>query len=414
MQRLTKFSALAVAALAVVLALVVSLAWLESGEEPIAPPTPPVLFNEELVQQIYSRVSPAVVVIRADLKLGDTFTPITSGSGFLVDKAGYIATNNHVVQGADRILVELPDGTVTSADVLGTSPGNDLALLKIDAALVTNIQALSLGDSSQVHPGQMAVAIGSPYGLGGSITVGVVGGINRVLGSDVARPVHGILQTDAVTNPGDSGGPLLDRSGTVVGINTAVQIGPLDFEAGSAVRRIGFALPINTLVRLWPMLIEQQVIQSNLFGIAGITISDLLAKRLDLPVQTGVYVSRVLPDSPAGLAGLVSAGAGSHSSSAGGDIIVAVDGVPVVSTAEFFVEIDSHFPGDEVILSVVRERLQFDVPVTLAAWPVDGNPFANTADAGQLDSNIPLLPYPFVPVVPGFSFPQLIPERSPK
>ena len=331
-----------------------------------------------------------------------------------MDKAGYIATNNHVVQGTDRILVELPDGTVTSADVLGTSPVNDLALLKIDAALVTNIQALSLGDSSQVHPGQMAVAIGSPYGLGGSITVGVVGGINRVLGSDVARPVHGILQTDAVTNPGDSGGPLLDRSGTVVGINTAVQIGPLDFEAGSAVRRIGFALPINTLVRLWPMLIEQQVIQSNLFGIAGITISDLLAKRLDLPVQTGVYVSRVLPDSPAGLAGLVSAGAGSHSSSAGGDIIVAVDGVPVVSTAEFFVEIDSHFPGDEVILSVVRERLQFDVPVTLAAWPVDGNPFANTADAGQLDSNIPLLPYPFVPVVPGFSFPQLIPERSPK
>ena len=414
MQRLTKFSALSVAALAVVLALVVSLAWLESGEEPIAQPTPPALFNEELVQQIYSRVSPAVVVIRADIKLGDTFTPITSGSGFLVDGAGYIATNNHVVQGADRILVELPNGTVTSADVLGTSPGNDLALLKIDAALVTNIQPLSLGDSSQVHPGQMAVAIGSPYGLGGSITVGVVGGINRVLGSDVARPVHGILQTDAVTNPGDSGGPLLDRSGTVVGINTAVQIGPLDFEAGSTVRRIGFALPINTLVRLWPMLIEQQVIQPNLFGIAGITINDLLAKQLDLPVQTGVYVSRVLPDSPAGLAGLVPAGAAGRSSSAGGDIIVAVDGVPVVSTTEFFVEIDSHFPGEEVILSLVRERLQFEVPVTLAAWPVDGNPFGNTADAGQLDSNIPLLPYPFVPVVPGFSFPQLIPERSPK
>ena len=414
MHRLTKFSALAVTAVAALLALVVTLAWLGSGEEIVEPSAPITLFNEELVQQIYSRVSPAVVVIRADLKSDDTFTPITSGSGFLIDRAGHIATNNHVIQGADRVLVEFPNGTVTLAEVLGTSPGNDLAILQIDAGLVANTQPVSLGDSSKAQPGQMAVAIGSPFGLGGSITVGVVGGINRVLGSDVARPVHGILQTDAVTNPGDSGGPLLDRSGTVVGINTAVQAGPLGFEAESSGRRIGFALPINTLVRLLPMLVEQQVIQPNLFGIAGITIDDMLAKQLDLPVRSGVYVTRVILDSPAQQARLVPAGAGSRRSSAGGDTIVAVDGVPVVSTTEFFAELDNHYPGDEVMLSAVRKRVQFEVAVTLAPWPKDGNPFVNSANVGQQASDDPVPPYPFVPLVPGFSFPSLLPERSSK
>ena len=414
MQKLTKFSTLAVAAVAGVIALVMTLAWLDSGEEPLAPSPSTVLYDEDLVQQIYNRVSPAVVVIRADLKSGGSFTPITSGTGFLVDRAGHIATNNHVIQGADRVLVEFPGGSIASAEVLGISPGNDLAILEVDAGLAANIRPVTLGDSSQLQPGQMAVAIGSPYGLGGSITVGVVGGINRVLGSDVARPVHGILQTDAVTNPGDSGGPLLDRSGAVVGINPAVQIGTLGLEAERANRRIGFALPINTLVRLLPMLIDQQVMEPNLFGIAGITINDLLVKQLDLPVQSGVYVTRVLVDSPAKRAGLVPAGAGNPRSSAGGDIIVAVDGVKVVSTSEFFTELDAHFPGDEVTLSMVRKRVQLEVPVTLAAWPEDGNPFANAADIALKDPSIPPPPYPFVPVVPGFSFPQLYPERPSK
>lgn len=347
--------------------MVVVLAWLRPGEERVTPSGSAALFDEELVQHIYKRVSPAVVVIRADLKSGDSFTPIASGSGFLVDREGHIATNNHVIQGADRVLVEFPSGSITLAQVLGTSPGNDLALLKVDPGLVADIQPVPMGDSSQVQPGQMAVAIGSPFGLGGSITVGVVGGIDRVLGSDVARPVHGILQTNAVTNPGDSGGPLLDRTGTVIGINTAVQIGPLNSTAESVNRRIGFALPINTLVRLLPMLMENQVIRPNLLGIAATEINDLLAKRLDLPVRSGVYVAMVILDSPAQRAGLIPAGAGGRGSSTGGDVIVAVDGVPVGSTAGFFVELDRHLPGDEVALSVLRERSSIEVPVTLAA-----------------------------------------------
>ena len=414
MQRLTKFSALAVTALAVVLALVLVLAWLRPGDEKVALSDSTALFDEELVQQIYKRVSPAVVVIRADLKSGDSFIAMASGSGFLVDREGHIATNNHVVQGADRILVEFLSGSVTPAQVLGASPGNDLALLKVDPALVANIQPVSLGDSSMVEPGQMAVAIGSPFGLGGSITVGVVGGINRVLGSDVARPVHGILQTNAVTNPGDSGSPLLDRTGKVIGINTAVQIGPLNITADSADRRIGFALPINTLVRLLPMLIEHQVIKPNLLGIAATGVDDLLAKRLDLPVRSGVYVAMVILDSPAHRSGLIPAGAGGRGSTAGGDVIVAVDGVPVDSAAGFFVELGRHFPGDEVALSVVRDRSNIEVPVTLAAWPEEGNPFIKFADADQWAADGPVPPYPFVPFVPGFDFPQLFPQSRSK
>jgi S1-C subfamily serine protease len=166
MQRLTKYSTLAVTAVAVVFALVVALAWLGPGDEQVSLPESAALFDEELVHQIYKGVSPAVVLVRADLKSADSFTPIPSGSGFLVDREGHIATNNHVIQGADRVLVEFPSGSVTQSEVLGISPGNDLALLKIDASLVANIQPVSLGDSSQVQPGQMAVAIGSPLRAG--------------------------------------------------------------------------------------------------------------------------------------------------------------------------------------------------------------------------------------------------------
>ena len=405
---------MAVAAGAAVLVLVVVLVWLAQADEKVTLPESATLFDEELVQQIYQRVRPAVVVVRADVKTSDSFTPIASGSGFLVDREGHIATNNHVIQGADRVLVEFPNGSVATAAVLGTSPGNDLALLKVDAGLVSGIQPVSLGDSSLVQPGQMAVTIGSPFGLGGSVTVGVVGGIDRVLGNDLARPVHGILQTNGVTNPGDSGGPLLDRAGKVIGINTAVQIGPMNGSTESGIRRIGFALPINTLVRLLPMLMENQVIEPNLLGIAATGVNELLTKRLDLPVRSGIYVARVILNSPAQQAGLIAAGTGGRGSSGGGDVIVAVDGVPVGSAAGFFAELDRHFPGDEVALSVVRHRTNLEVPVTLAAWPEEGNPFIDSVDAGQWAPGDRPPPYPLVPFLPGFKFPQLFPQGPSK
>ena len=143
---------------------------------------------------------------------------------------------------------------------------------------MTHIEPVELGDSSLVRPGQLAVVIGSPFGLAGSVTVGIVGGVDRVLGSAIARPVHGILQTDAVINPGDSGGPLLDRAGRVVGINTSVQIGPVDAGQQTAGRRIGFALPVNTVTRLLPSLKNNDVLRPALLGIAVASVDPLLTK----------------------------------------------------------------------------------------------------------------------------------------
>ena len=414
MSGLTKFSALAVTGLLTVAALVVALAWLGPPKEEVSASASVSLFDQDLVQEIYRRVSPAVVVVRADRRSGDSFTPASIGSGFLVDRDGHIATNNHVIQGADRVVVEFQGGFAVPALVLGTSPGNDLALLRVHPASVADIEPVHLGDSSLVRPGQLAVAIGSPLGLGGSVTVGVVGGIDRVLGSDVGRPIHGILQTDATTNPGDSGGPLLDRTGRVVGINTSVQVGPLEGDAQNAGSRIGFASPVDTLTRLLPELKKEQVIRPTLLGIAAAPVTALLAERLGLNVISGIYLTRVLADSPAGRAALVPAGNGRRSLPVGGDIIIGVDAVPVASTAAFFAELDGHLPGEKVVLSLVRQGVELEIPVTLDEWPEGGNPFTTSADVnpsapvGYEESQ-----YPFIPKLPGFSFPSLFPASNP-
>ena len=415
MSRVTKFSALAVTAVAAVVLLMVALSRLGPGEDGVTASTTAALFDEELVQEIYQRVSPAVALIRADRMTDGSFTPLTIGSGFLIDNEGHIVTNHHVIQGADRLVVQLGGGTAVLAEVAGTSPGNDLALLRVDPALVTHIEPVQLGDSSLVRPGQLAVAMGSPFGLAGSITVGVVGGVDRVLGSEVARPVHGILQTDAVVNPGDSGGPLLDRTGRVVGINTSVQVGLVNADSQDAGRRLGFAVPANTLARLLPRLINNESLRPTLLGIAGASVDPLLTQRLGLPVEAGVYVTRVLSASPAQRAGLIPAVGRSRGLPTGGDIIIAVDGVPVTSTAGFFAEIDRFQPQDQVVLDVVRKGVEVQVPVTLAEWPTGVNPFIDAQDFDPRTLDGTSRPqYPLVPEIPGFSFPNLFPEISKK
>ena len=415
MNGLTKFSVGVVAAVAAVAVLVVALTRLGPAEENVAASGTASLFDEELVQEIYQRVRPAVALIRADRKDGDSFTPLTIGSGFLVDREGHIATNHHVIQGADRLVVEFGQGLAILAEVAGVSLGNDLALLRVDASLLTHIEPVELGDSSTVRPGQLAVVIGSPFGLAGSVTVGIVGGVDRVLGSAVARPVHGILQTDAVVNPGDSGGPLLNRAGRVVGINTSVQIGPTDADPQNAGRRIGFAIPVNTLSRLLPRLKNNEVLRPALLGIASASVDPLLRGRLDLPVDYGVYVTRVLSESPAQRAGLIPAANRSRGLPIGGDVIVSVDGESVTSTAGFFAELDRFQPQHQLVLGVVRKGIEIQVPVTLAEWPEGENPFINAQDFDPRAPDGTSKPrYPFVPQIPGFSFPDLFPANDPK
>ena len=412
MSGLTRFSALAVAAVAIVAALVLALALLGPGEGRATAAPTPALFDQEVVQGIYRRVSPAVVKIRTDRRLRAAYSPIAVGSGFLIDRQGHVVTNNHVIAGADRIILEFEAGFTLEAQVVGASPANDLALLKVDPALLGDISPAEFGDSSAVRPGQLAVAIGSPFGLSHSISVGIISGVDRTLGSKVGRPIHGVLQTDALTNPGDSGGPLIDQEGRVIGMNTSILLDQVNENDKYGNQRIGFALPANTLARLLPTLKEAKFIEPGLLGIGGIPMSARAAERLGLPVRTGIYVTRVLTDSPAGRAGLVPAGPGRRGLPIGGDVIIAVDDVPVTTLAGFFAELDKHTPGEQIALSVVRKGVEEKLLIVLDRWPVGDNPFTTSPDVDPRKlAGAAATQYPFIPPLPGFSFPDLFPEN---
>ncbi len=416
MSGLTKFSALSVGAMAIVAILVLALAVFGPGEERATAASTPALYNQELVQGIFQRVSPAVVKIRADRKIGPNYSPLAVGSGVLIDNQGHVATKNHVINGADRIVLGFEAGFNLEAEVVGVSLANDLALLKVDPAYLADISPVEFGDSSVVRPGQLAVAIGSPFGQARSVSVGIIAGIDRTLGSKAGRPLHGILQTDALTNPGDSGGPLLDREGRFIGMNTSILVGPVNEDGRYGVQRIGFALPANSLARLLPTLKgeggEERIIEPGLLGVTGIPMSARVAERLGLPVRSGIYVTRVLADSPAGHAGIVPAGPGLRGLPVGGDVIIAVDSAPVATLAAFFAELDKHAPGEEIALSVVRKGVEEEVLVAMARWPVGENPYSTSQDVDPRDlPGTAANKYPFIPPLPGFTFPDIFPEN---
>jgi len=249
-----------ITAIAVVVVVLAVFVW--PGMDGFASSSVPALFDEEMVQGIYKRVSPAVVEIYVDDQVDGDYVEGSSGSGFLIDGDGLIATNNHVVDGADRIRVVLLNGQHAEAKLVGNNLANDLALIKIDKEFVKGINPVELGDSSQVRPGQIAIVIGSPFGLQGSVSVGISSGINRGLPSKLGRFVPGMIQTDALVNPGNSGGPLLNSAGEAVGIVTAVESSPSPLNP----RSVGFAVPINTLVELTPGLIAERTVQPPLVG----------------------------------------------------------------------------------------------------------------------------------------------------
>ena len=327
-----------------------------------------VLFDEQSVMDVYERVSPAVVEVNTGVGSGLSLRPLGSGSGFLIDSEGHIVTNNHVVQNGSTVGVKFSNGTTASATVLGRDPANDQALLKVDAAVVAGIRPVTLGDSSSLKPGQMAIAIGNPFGLEGSVTVGVVSQVGRDMPSTLGRPISNVIQTDALINTGNSGGPLLDSSGAVVGINTAIQTSLI----GGVSRGIGFAVPVNALKSMLPRLKTEGVVRPPWLGVRAVDIDAQLAERLGLPVGRGVYVAGVAPDSPAEAAGLTESGVGFRGTpTAGGDIIVAVGGVAVASTPDLITELNTRQPGEQVTLTVIRAGETLDVTVTLGVWPDD-------------------------------------------
>ena len=322
------------------------------------------LFDDAKISGIFEEVSPAVVEIEAVRRVGNLQVDIPFwGSGFLVDEEGHIITNYHVVSGGETFIVRLSDGSEVPADRLGVSQADDLAVLRVDPSHFDGVSPLTLADSSKVAPGQLAIAVGSPYREFNSIGVGVVSGIDRGHSSVLNRPIPDMIQTDVPLNPGNSGGPLLNADGEVIGINTSIRI-----ESGSARVedfRVGFAVPSNTARGLLPQLMESVDLRRPWIGIQGAPVPRQMMETRGLP--RGIYVTGVFADSPAREAGLKAFPR--FGSSGNGDVITAVDDVQVGSVDDMVSYLNSKTPGDGVTLTLFREGNERTVDVTLDPWP---------------------------------------------
>jgi 2-alkenal reductase len=339
-----------------------------------------------LLTNLYARLSPSVVNLDVTLDtphagIGDR----ASGSGFVYDGDGHIVTNAHVVDGAREVMITFIDGYVTEARIVGIDAYSDLAVVRVDVGadrVRERLNPLTMGDSDAVRVGQRAIAIGNPFGLNSSMTVGIVSGLGRQLPSAelLANAMGGfrnpaIIQVDADINPGNSGGPLFNSRGEVIGVNTAIRSQSGVFEG------VGFAVPSRTVQRVVPELIASGRVDYAWIGISAPSADDGfgvagLAEALNLPVDSGVLVSTVTPGSPAARAGVQGGTSETFVRGericAGGDIIVAVDGVYVHTMDELVAHLVVNArPGQTVTLLIVRAGETFDLPVVLASRPDD-------------------------------------------
>jgi len=359
------FATTAIAVVAMVAGLLIGNAWSDRDGGVAATPVSEriELFDEGLVQQLYESAIKSVVKIEVVQGQPGSFSfgGRGQGSGFLVSSQGEILTNYHVVQGASRVTIVLEDGTRLPGEVAGTDPANDLALVRVAKDAVKSITPLVLGDSALVKPGQLAVALGNPYGFQGSVTVGVVSGVNRSLPSITRRPILGMIQTDAAIFPGNSGGPLLSSRGEVIGINTAVTT--------EGTERLGFAVPSNTARSVLARLSAGATIKRPWLGVSLLTLDSDRAESAGLTVRRGVYLVDVVAGSPAEQAGLRPGRTAAGQPAPGGDVIVAADGRPVATVDDLISYFNGKQPGDTVTLTLLREGKEVQVTVKLAEWP---------------------------------------------
>ena len=328
--------------------------------------------GEQIIINVYKKAAPSVVNIKTQVLQWDFFFGVYpeegAGSGFVYDKEGHIVTNYHVVEGAQSIEVSFGEDLSVPAEVVGTDPLNDLAVLKVDVP-PDKLVPVELGDSSTLQVGQWAIAIGNPFGrFERTLTVGVVSALNRTLELESGRIIRNLIQTDAAINPGNSGGPLLDSKGRVIGVNTAI-VSPSRASAG-----VGFAIPVNVLKRVVPELIAYGRYRHPWLGVVGYTITPTLARRLNLPVDQGVLVAQVYRGSPAHKAGIRGAKdqlvIGSRIILVGGDIITAIDNTPIkgMDFLNAYLE-DNTQVGQTVELSILRDGKPLKVKVVLEEEP---------------------------------------------
>jgi len=319
--------------------------------------------EERLLVNLVQRVGPSVVHIQIT-----TATGSGSGSGFFYDREGHIVTNNHVVEDAETIRVVLADGSQVAAEVVGTDPDADLAVIRVDAPADLVVPA-ELGDSSKVQVGQWAIAIGNPFGLERTVTRGIISALGRVFPQESGFSIANLIQTDAAINPGNSGGPLLDLRGRVIGVNTMI------ISESGASAGLGFAIPVNIVKKVAPALIKDGFYAHPWLGIQGYTITPELVEALGLPVERGALVGTVTAGGPADKAGLrggrrtVRVPGYLEPVQAGGDIIVGIDGNRITGMDSLISYLDFTEAGQVVVLDVIRGTERLSIRVTLGQRP---------------------------------------------
>jgi putative serine protease PepD len=367
----------------------IGAAWLVGGldgdttvvTETAASPTPELAPSGRMsINRIYREAAPGVVQVTSTTNdtsfpvdpLFDPSPPLVPvqqhlGSGFVLDKAGHIVTNYHVVDDADDIKVSFSNRDTVKARLVGTDPSTDLAVLRVRVRAGA-LTPLPLGDSDRVEVGDQVVAIGNPFGLARTATAGIVSALQRNIRAPNTYTIDHVIQTDASINSGSSGGPLLSSRGEVIGVNTQIETGGAAGNVG-----IGFAVPSNTVKNVVAQILRSGKVERAYLGIRGQDLTPELADEYRLPVERGVLITSVDPDSGAARADLqggetevVVAG---ETYVLGGDIVVAADGKRTISIDELREVIAAHKPGEKIRIQIYREAKKMSVTVTLGRQP---------------------------------------------
>jgi 2-alkenal reductase len=350
----------------------------------IAPPEGGVDYATAVLSNIYNQVNPSVVNVTV-LSSSDALPqdvlppdidpngliPFSSGSGFVWDVDGHIVTNNHVVEGADEVLVTFSDGTVAVAEVVGTDPDSDLAVLRIDPTGYTLVPVRA-GNMDNVTVGMRVAAIGNPFRLEGTLTSGIVSAIGRSIPAHDNFSIPDSIQTDAAINPGNSGGPLLDEQGEVIGVNAQIR------SEGGSNSGVGFAIPISIVERVIPAIITDGEYHHSYMGVSGGTLSPICADELGVPHELrGAIINQILPNSPAEDAGLRAGDEPTHTHypsicplEKGGDIILAINDMQVTKFDDVLGYLQrATSPGDTVTLTLWRDGETVQLDLVLGTRP---------------------------------------------